>query len=305
MFALCIRLRQCKMQTLTRIALYSAGYGYLAEHADQRDSFLNAEHQLTSVFLLVKHLEDCRRFADEVIFFQRVRKQIVKTLPGRRPDRAIEKAVRDLVDDAVESQEVVDIFKAAGIEKADISILDDRFLQTFKDKPLENLRLALLERLVRDEIQRRWKRNLAKGRSFKDLLEETLRKYHNRLIDAAAVVKAMLEIRKDFDNEDVRAKNLNLESDELAFYDAVAENFVTLYDQAFLRDLIHDVVQSIKKNLKVDWTEPHREDVKAEVRAAVKQVLRKRNIRQEDFDPIVAHVMKQAEALYADWPLAA
>lgn len=117
--------------------LYSEAYGHLAEHEDQRDSYLNAEHQLTSVFLLVKHLEDCRRFADEVIFFQRVRKQIVKTLPGRRPDREVEKAVRDLVDDAVESQEVVDIFKAAGIEKADISILDDRFLQTFKDKPLE------------------------------------------------------------------------------------------------------------------------------------------------------------------------
>lgn len=115
----------------------------------------------------------------------------------------------------------------------------------------------------------------------------------------------MLEIRKDFNNEDVRAKNLNLESDELAFYDAVAENFSTLYDQAFLRDLIHDVVQSIKRNLKVDWTEPHREDVKAEVRAAVKLILRKRNIRQEDFDPIIARVMKQAEALYADWPLAA
>lgn len=285
--------------------LYSEAYGHLAEHEDRRDSYLNAEHQLTSVFLLVKHLEDCRRFADEVIFFQRVRKQIVKTLPGRRPDREVEKAVRDLVDDAVESQEVVDIFKAAGIEKADISILDDRFLQTFKDKPLENLRLALLERLVRDEIQCRWKKNLTKARSFKELLEETLRKYHNRLIDAAAVVQAMLQIRKDFDNEDVRAKNLNLESDELAFYDAVSENFVTLYDQAFLRDLIHDVVQTIKRSLKVDWTEPHREDVKAEIRAAVKLVLRKRNIRQQDFDPIIGRVMKQAEALYADWPLAA
>src|SRR5262249_7647928 len=90
---------------------------------------------------------------------------------------------------------------------------------------------------------------------------------------------------------------------EIAFYDAVAENYATVYDQAFLRDLIHDVVLTIKKNLKVDWTEPHREDVKAAVRAAVRRVLRRRGIREEDFDPLLERIMQQAEAIYADWPL--
>ena len=119
------------------------------------------------------------------------------------------------------------------------------------------------------------------------MLEETLQKYHNRLIDAAAVVKAMLEIKKEMDADQERAKELHMEDDELAFYDAVAENYATIYDQQFLCDLIHDVVQTIKKNLKVDWTEPHREDVKAAVRAAVRRVLRRRGVKEEDFEPFL------------------
>jgi type I restriction enzyme R subunit len=217
----------------------------------------------------------------------------------------LEKAVRDLVDDTVESEGVVDIFKSAGIAKADISILDDKFLQTFKDHPQENLRLKLLEKLLHDEIQARHRKNLAKSKSFKDLLEETLRRYHNRLIDAAAVIKVLVQMRKDWEADDQRAQQLGLSSEELAFYDAVAANFGSLYDQAFLRELVHDVVETIKKNLKVDWTEPHREDVKSAVRAAVKRILRRRNVREEDFDPFIDRIMAQAEAIYAEWPEAA
>jgi type I restriction enzyme R subunit len=133
-------------------------------------------------------------------------------------------------------------------------------------------------------------------------LEKTLQKYHNRLIDAAAVVKAMLQIRQEMEESDRRAAELGLEAEELAFYDAVAANYDTIYDVAFLRDLIHDVVQTIKRNVKVDWTEPHREDIKASVRAAVRRVLRNRGVKAEDFEPLVASIMAQAEALYVDWP---
>ncbi|MBI3465498.1 MAG: DUF3387 domain-containing protein [Planctomycetes bacterium] len=285
--------------------LYALVYGHIADDDELREHFLLAEARLSSVFLLVKHLDDCRAFADEIIFYQRVRKQILKGLPGRSPMRELERAVRDLVDDTVESEGVVDIFKAAGIEKADISILDDDFLQTFKDQPQENLRLKLLEKLVRDEIQLRRKKNVAKAKSFQELLEKTLQRYHNRLIDAAAVIKALIQIRKEIESDEERAKDLNLDPEEVAFYDAVAENYGTLYDQGFLRDLVHDVVQTIKRNLKVDWTEPHREDVKAAIRAACRRVLRKRGVREEDIEPFLEHTMQQAEALYADWPLAA
>jgi type I restriction enzyme R subunit len=285
--------------------LYALVYGTLAEDDERRDQFLDAEHRLTNAFLLVKHMDECRTHADEVIFDQRVRKQILKALPGRRPDRHIERAVRDLVDDSVESEGVVDIFRAAGIHLADISILDDRFLQTFKDRPYENLRLRLLEKLVRDELDRRRARNLTKDRSFRALLEATLQKYHNRLIDGAAVVKALLEIKRELEADARRAQEIGLEPEEVAFYDAVAANRETLYEPGFLRDLVHDVVQTVKARLKVDWTQPHRDAVKSEVRAAVRRVLRRRGVREEDLEPLLEAVMRQAEALYADWPEAA
>jgi type I restriction enzyme R subunit len=293
---------------LSPIALedrYAAVYGHLTSDDDLRDHFLDAELRLTSAFLLVKHLDDCRASADEVIFCQRVRKQLLKTIRGRGPTRDIEKAVRDLVDDTVESEGVVDIFKAAGITRADISILDDNFLQTFKDRPLPDLRLKLLEKLLADEIHMRAKKNLAKAKTFRELLEATLQKYHNRLIDAAAVIRAMIEIKKDMEASDQRAGQLGLAEDELAFYDAVAINYENVYGVDFLKGLIHEVVQSIKRNLKVDWTEPHREDVKAAVRAAVRRVLTKQGVKAEDFDRLMPVLMAQAEALYAEWPIAA
>jgi type I restriction enzyme R subunit len=284
---------------------YAQVYGHLTETDEKRDEYLRTEHRLTNVFLLVKHLDECRVYADEIIFYQRARKQLLKTLPGGKPKQELEQAVRDLVDDSVESTGVVDIFKAAGIERANISILDEKFLQTFKDRPFADLRLKLLERLVADEIRTRQERNLAQARSFKQMLEQTIQQYHNRLIDAAAVIRAMLEIRKEMDQTDQRAATLGLEADELAFYDAVASQFDKVYGVEFLRDLIHDVVQTIKRNLKVDWTEAHRDDVKAGVRAAVRRVLRTRGVEARDFEPFVAAVMAQAEALYANWPLAA
>ena len=211
---------------------YSLVYGYLSEFDERRDHFLQVEHRLSRAFLLVRHLDDCRPFADEIIFYQRVRKQIGK-LKGQLAQLALDGAVRDLVNDAVESEGVVDIFAAAGLERADISILDDAFLQTFKDKPQPNLRLKLLEQLLRNEVKDRERKDLAQARSFKELLEQTLQKYHNRLIDAAAVIKAMIEIKNGMETQDRCAAALGLEEDELAFYDAVAANVEALRAHLF------------------------------------------------------------------------
>ena len=285
--------------------LHSFVYGWLAEDTKRRDDFLLAEKRLSAAFLLVKHLADCRKFADEVIFCQRVRNQIQKTLPGKRPTPELEKVVRGLTDDHVESSGVVDVFKIAGIDKPDISILDDDFLQTFKDRPHKDLRVELLQKLMFDEIRLRERKNLKKYRSFREMLEETLKKYHNRLVDAATVVTVLIQIRNNIDSDNKRAGELGLLEEELAFYDAVAENLEALYEKKFLCELIHDVVETIKRNLKVDWTQPHRADVQSAVQAAVKRVLRKRKVRREDLDWFVAQVIEQAKASYADWPLAA
>lgn len=224
---------------------------------------------------------------------------------GTKSERDLEKAVRDIVDDSLESEGVADIFKIAGIEKADISILDDDFLQTFKHKEHPNLALKLLEKLMNDQIKLRKKKNLAKAKSFRELLESTLEKYHSRLIDAASVIQAMITIRQDMENDDRRARLLGLSEEELAFYDAVERNYKDIYSNEFLCDLIREVVKIIQRNLKIDWTQPHREDVKAGIRAAVKQVLRTKGVKAGDFECFVSEIMGQAEALWGDWPLAA
>jgi len=285
--------------------LYALAFGWLTEDDKRKEAFLDAEFKLTSAFLLVRHLDPCRGSADEVIFCQRVRKQLQKATPTKWKHKDLDAAVRDLVDDSLEGQGVVDIFQAAGIEKADISILDDAFLQTFNDRPHENLRLKLLEQLVRDELTRMKMRRGATVKSFQQMLEATLRKYHNRLIDAAAVVKAMVEMRKQWEASHARAEQLGLTDEELTFYDAVTQQGDVLYDETLLRDLIHDVVQAIRRNLKVDWTEPHRDAVYAEIRASVKRVLRQRGVRAEDLEPFCERLIEQARVVFAQWPVAA
>lgn len=280
-------------------------YAWLAEEDTRRDAFVEAEHRLSNAYLLVRTLDVGRQNADEVLFCQRVRKQVLKTKPGAKIKKSLEEAVRDLVDDHVASDGVFDIFKLAGIDTPDISILDNRFLQTFKDRPHEDLRLKLLQKLLADELTRRAAKNLAQAKSFRALLEETIKRYHKRIIDAAAVVNAMVEMKKEWDTADKRAAELGLSEEELAFYDAVHDNYATVYDEPFLRDLIHDVVQAVKSNLKVDWTEPHREDVKASLKAAVRRVLRRRGVKPEDFDGLTNAVLTQAAALWKDWPRAA
>jgi type I restriction enzyme R subunit len=162
----------------------------------------------------------------------------------------------------------------------------------------------LLEQLMADE-PRRQARNLAQTKSFRELLEKTLQRYHNRLIDAATVVTEMLRMKQEMDASDTRAREFGLAEEEIAFYDAIADNAERVYDETFLCDLVHDVVQTIKRNLKADWTEPHRDEVRAEIRAAVKRVLRRRGVREGDFEPFIERFIQQAEAQYAEWPLVA
>ena len=285
--------------------LCSRLFGWFTEAEKKRDEFLGAEKRVSAAFSLVHHLDDCRDHADEVAFYQIVRAELKKTLPGPRPGEERDRAVRDLVDRSINTVGVVDIFKTAGLDKPDISVLDDKFLEEFKSKQQENLRLKLLEKLLLDEIQLRQRKNLKKYRSFKEMLEDMLRRYHNNAITAAEVVQTMVRIRQEMQSEDQRKKATGLSDEELAFYDAIAGIGAGVYDQPFLCDLVREVVQAVRCNLKVDWTKPHRDNVKAGVQSAVKMVLRRRGVKADQFDFILNRVMEQAAALYSEWPMVA
>jgi type I restriction enzyme R subunit len=236
-------------------------FAHLTTTDEIRNEYFTAEKRLMSAYSLVKHLADCRTDADEVVFYQALRKQLRKTLPKQEQEKDRDRAIQDLRDKSIESTGVVDIFKLAGIENPDLSILDDAFLEEFKNHQTENLRVKLLERLLKDEIYFRQRKNLTKYKSFREMLEATILNYHNRAITAAEVVRVMIQIRKEMEEEDRRESELGLSAEELAFYDAVAENFGALYDQDFLCDLIREIVKAVKSNLQVDWTKPHRDDV--------------------------------------------
>jgi type I restriction enzyme R subunit len=283
-------------------------WGSLSATDAARDEFLQAEKRLSAAFSLVNHLDDCRARADEVSFCQIIRAGLKKTMaePGAaRSSKERQQAVRDLIDRSLQSDGVVDIFKAAGLERPDISILDEQFLEEYTSHPQENLRLKLLEKLLADEVKLHERRNLKKYRSFKDLLEEMLRRYHSNTITAAEVLQTMVEIRQQMSAEDRRKQETGLGDEELAFYDAIEGLRQQAYDMPFLCDLVREVVEAVRRKLKVDWTKPHRQNIKADVQAAVKLVLRRKGVRAEQFEFILRRVMEQAEALYADWPLAA
>lgn len=280
--------------------LYRGVYQHLVEDEERTDVFLDAEQRLFNSYLLVKHLDDCRSFADEVLFYQNSRNQIKKIRQKPRNEKNRERAVRDILDESLGSEEVLDIFKLSGIDKPDISILDERFLQSIEDKGLVNLRLKLLEKLLQDEFVRRSQSNPVKARSFQEMLEKTLQKYRNRLIDAAAVIKKMIEIKQEMDAADGRTHELGLTPEELAFYDAISEHSEKIYEQPFLSELCRLITREVKRTIKIDWT--NRESVRSEVRVAVKKVLRQKKVKVEHFDTFLACFMKQAEVLYAEWP---
>ncbi len=280
---------------------------YFVEDDDRRADFLDAEYRANRAYLLVKSLDGCRAYADEVLFYQWVRiavrkVDVVATLDaGQKADGA----VRDLVDENVGAEGVVDIFELAGIDTPDISILDDDFLQTWKDRPHENLRVKLLRRLLDDELRRRAGAGSPRAKGFRERLEEAIAAYHNRMLTAAQVVQEMIAIRKATEAEKAEALALGLSVEELRFYEVVQKAYPDVWEAEALRDIIHEVVQIVRRNLKVDWTKAHRADVRASVVSAVKRALYKQGVDAGQLDEMAEIVIAQAEDRWANWPEAA
>ncbi len=267
-----------------------------------RDSYLLHEKSLTVAVSLVSHTEEARPYLFEVGIYQRVRVTIRKTMPQPRRGE-IDTAVKALVDKSIVSEDVVDIFELTGLQKADISILDDDFLQEFANKDFPNLRLRLLEKLLKDKIALLSKTNPVVARSFREMLEDTLARYHNNALQSAQLIQLMIQMRKQMDRESEAKEQYGLSNEEVAFYDALVLTQGKLYDQPFLAELVRAIVPAVRENLKPDWTRSSRENIQASIRSAVRRVLMLRGVKQEDFDLIIARVMEHAQAVYADWPV--
>ena len=241
-----------------------------------KDRYINAVTALTKSFAISVPHPYTMDIRDEVRLFQAIKSRIVKvTQSGKgKSDEEIETAIKQILSDAVVSDEVIDIFDAAGIKKPDISILSDEFLSEVKGMPHKNLALELLKKLLNDEIKTRQRVNLVQSKKFSEMLNIAVKNYQNNLITSAQVMKEMIQLAKDIKAADRRGVDLGLDFREYAFYSALEVNdtSVAILGDDMLRHIARELVDTVKKNTSIDWTV--RENVQAKMRIAVKKILR-------------------------------
>jgi len=245
---------------------------------------------------------------DDLAFFQAIKARFAKfdEQSKTHTNEEIETAIRQIVNDAIISREVIDVFDAAGIKKPDISILSDEFLSEIQGMNRKNLALELLKRLLNDEIRNRAKFNLVQGKKFSELLANAVKRYQSGLIDSAKIIEELIQLAKDIRQADKRGAKLNLRVDELAFFDALADNptaEAVIGDQT-LKQIAHELVDSVRKNTSIDWQ--LKESVQAKLRVLVKRILRKYKYPPDDpktgeYTVSVNKVLDQAELLADFW----
>ena len=206
-----------------RIAVIPEAIEHILQQEDGKNRYLKAVLELSKAFALAMPHEDAIAIRDDVGFFQAIRAGMVKaTTSGRKTTEDLDTAVRQIVSKAVASEGVVDIFESAGLKEPDISILSEEFLADIQQLPQKNLALELLRKLISDEIKVRGRKNIVQARSFKEMLEASIRKYQNRSLQTAEVIMELIELAKQMKAARQRGEELGLSESEEAFYDALA-----------------------------------------------------------------------------------
>ncbi|MGH9892796.1 MAG: DUF3387 domain-containing protein, partial [bacterium] len=275
---------------------------HILAQKDGKARLLQAVNDLSRAFALAVPHEESIRIRDDVGFFQAVRGVLAKPVPGeRRTDEDLNHAIRQIVSGAVASDQVVDIFAAAGLKKPDISILSDEFLAEVRGMPQRNLAVELLQRLLRGEIRSRRRRSLVQARSFAEMLEQAVRRYQNRAIETAQVIEELIGLAKQMRAANARGEQMGLSEEELAFYDALETNdsAVKVLGEPTLKIIAQELVKSVKASVTIDWTV--RENVRAHLRVLVKRILRKYGYPPDKQERATQTVLEQAELLAPQW----
>ena len=285
-----------------RLSLLPAAQEHVLAQENGKDRCIQAVRDLSRAFALAVPHEDAIRIRDDVAFFQAVLAVLVKRAAAvARPDEELDQAVRQIISRAVAPEGVIDIFAAAGLEKPDISILSDQFLAEVRGMPQRNLAVELLQKLLKGELATRRRKNVVQARSFAEMLEQTLRRYQNRTVEAAQVIEELIGLARELREANARGEKLGLSEDELAFYDALETNdsAVQVLGEDTLRDIARELVDTVRGNVTIDWT--MRENVRANLRRLVRRILRKHGYPPDKQEKATRTVLEQAEALSAGW----
>ncbi len=284
------------------VRLLPAAQEHILKLENGKERCIRAVRELSQAFALAVPNDEALRIRNDVAFFQAVQAVLVKRAPGdARPEEDLDQAVRQIISRAVAPEGVVDIFAAAGLAKPDISILSDEFLAEVRGMPQRNVAVELLRKLLQGELRTRARKNVVKARAFSEMLEETIRRYQNRAIEAAQVIEELIDMAKHFREADARGEALGLTSDEVAFYDALETNdsAVKVLGDDTLRDIARELVATVRSNVKIDWT--MRENVRAQLRVLVKRILRKHGYPPDKQEKATETVLQQAEVLSEAW----
>ncbi|MCW0348620.1 type I restriction endonuclease subunit R [Pantoea ananatis] len=257
---------------------------------------------LSKAFALASASDEAREIREEVGFFQAIHAALVKSSNGSgATQQERELAIQQIVSRAVVSTEIVDILAAAGIKSPDISILSDEFLAEVQQMEKKNLALEALRKLLNDGIRSRSKANVVQTKAFSERLEDSVARYHANAITTAEVLQELIKLAKDIRASRQRGEEQGLSEDEIAFYDALADNedAIQVMGDDKLKLIAHELLMSLRENVSVDWA--HRESARARMRVLVKRILRKYGYPPDLQETAVQTVLQQAEALSSGW----
>jgi type I restriction enzyme R subunit len=289
-----------------RLALLPAGQEHILAQEDGKARWVQVVMELSSAFALCASSDEATAIRDDVSYFQALQAALNKRsgTSGKSPEQ-IDAAIRQLVSSAITTQgEVIDVFTAAGLPKPDISILSDQFLAEVRGLKYKNVAAELLEKLLKDELKVRSKRNLVQAQVFSEKLQKTLNGYHNRAISTMQVIEELIKLAKDLDAATKAGKEMGLTEDEKAFYDALAANHSALEAMGDdkLKLIAAELITQVKKSVTIDWT--LRESARAKIKVMVKRILNKYGYPPDLQEEAVKTVLAQAELLCADWATA-
>ena len=264
--------------------------------------FVKEVSLLGQAYALSKPSDEALNNAEEIAFFQAIKARLCKFESDRQEGKErYDSVIKNIVSTAISSDKVVDIFESAGMEKPDISILSDDFLQEVKSMQYKNVALELLKKLLNDEVRVRTKRNIAQSKSLMEMLDGAINKYQNNLLTTAEVIDELIKIARDLKKADMRTKEMGMSNDELAFYDALSLNdsAADVLGDEQLRVIAREVADKVRKNATIDWTV--KESVRARLMVIVRRILRKYGYPPDKQERAIQLVMTQAANLADEW----
>lgn len=270
---------------------------------DGKKRFADNALAMSKVFTLCCTLDEAKAVREEVAFLQAVKVMLTKkeVSQKKKTDEERDLAIRQIIGNAVVSGDVVDVFEAVGLDKPNIGLLDDEFLAEVRNLPERNLAVELLERLLEGEIKAKFATNLSQEKKFSEMLTKVIQRYQNRSIETAQVIEELIDMAKKFAAVSKRGQALGLNDDELAFYDAFANNEASVRElgDEILAKIAHELTASLRRSVTVDWSS--RESVRARLRLLVKRILRKYKYPPDQQEEAAQLVLAQAESLCEVW----